>query len=166
MSSSIRPTTIALATIGALTTGFLAYAVYFDHQRRTDPEFRKALKRESRKVAKAEREEAEEKVGQQKRLIRRLLSEAQEEGFPSSVEEKETYFMTQVGRGEALCQSESSFVEAALSFYKALKVYPSPGDLITIYDKTVPKPVLDILADMVAFDGSLSIGSDAGTVDE
>lgn len=45
-------------------------------------------------------------------------------------------------------------------------MYPQPGDLITIYDKTVPKPVLDILADMVAFDGSLAIGSDAGTVDE
>lgn len=30
-------------------------------------------------------------------------------------------------------------VEAALAFYKALKVYPTPGDLITIYDKTVSK---------------------------
>jgi hypothetical protein len=27
-------------------------------------------------------------------------------------------------------------VEAALCFYKALKVYPQPSDLITIYDKT------------------------------
>ncbi len=30
-------------------------------------------------------------------------------------------------------------VEAALAFYKALKVYPTPGDLINIYDKTVSK---------------------------
>lgn len=30
-------------------------------------------------------------------------------------------------------------MEAALCFYKALKVYPQPSDLITIYDKTVPK---------------------------
>ena len=30
-------------------------------------------------------------------------------------------------------------LEAALAFYKGLKVYPSPGDLITIYDKTVSK---------------------------
>lgn len=65
-----------------------------------------------------------------------------------------------------ICIPESTHVEAAFSFYKALKVYPQPGDLITIYDKTVPKPVLDILADMVAIDGSLTIGSDAGTVDE
>ena len=30
-------------------------------------------------------------------------------------------------------------VECALAFYKALKVYPTPGDLINIYDKTVAK---------------------------
>lgn len=35
-------------------------------------------------------------------------------------------------------------VEAALAFYKGLKVYPTPGDLIGIYDKTVPK-VRDLL---------------------
>jgi len=29
--------------------------------------------------------------------------------------------------------------DAALAFYKALKVYPSPGDLIGIYDQTVSK---------------------------
>jgi hypothetical protein len=26
-----------------------------------------------------------------------------------------------------------------LAFYKGLKVYPAPGDLIRIYDSTVPK---------------------------
>ncbi|KAL8869625.1 MAG: hypothetical protein Q9174_004135 [Haloplaca sp. 1 TL-2023] len=57
-------------------------------------------------------------------------------------------------------------MEAALSFYKALKVYPSPGDLITIYDKTVPKPVLDILAEMVAFDGNVLTGNPFGAKDE
>jgi len=30
-------------------------------------------------------------------------------------------------------------VEAALCFYRALKVYPNPRELINIYDKTVPK---------------------------
>jgi import receptor subunit TOM20 len=73
-------------------------------------------------------------------------------------------------------------IEAALCFYKALKVYPQPSDLITIYgqsfrllnkflltwrtDKTVPKPVLDILAEMIAADAGLNVGpfasSDSG----
>ncbi|KAL8949460.1 MAG: hypothetical protein Q9222_004426 [Ikaeria aurantiellina] len=162
MASSIRPTTIALATVGALATGFLAYAVYFDHRRRTDPEFRKSLKRESRRMAKAAREEAEAQGAQQKRAIREAVSEAQEEGFPTNVEEKEAYFMNEVGQGEGLCQNEATHLDAALCFYKALKVYPQPGDLITIYDKTVPKPVLDILADMVAIDGSIPVGNFGG----
>ncbi len=57
-----------------------------------------------------------------------------------------------------LSLSGSDQVEAALCFYKALKVYPQPRDLISIYDKTVPKPVLDILAEMIASDPSISVG--------
>ncbi|KAL8732504.1 MAG: hypothetical protein Q9166_002718 [cf. Caloplaca sp. 2 TL-2023] len=162
MSSSVRPTTIALATLGALTTGFLAYAVYFDHKRRTDPEFRKNLKRESRRIAKAAKEEAEAQGEKQKRAVRQAVTDAQEEGFPTNVEEKESYFMNEVGHGEVLCQNESTHIEAALCFFKALKVYPQPGDLIQIYDKTVPKPVLDIVAEMVAFDGSIPVGGFGG----
>lgn len=33
----------------------------------------------------------------------------------------------------------SKVVDAALAFYKALKVYPTPADMISIYDKTVAK---------------------------
>lgn len=46
-----------------------------------------------------------------------------------------------------------------MAFYKALKVYPQPKDLISIYDKTVPKDVLEILAEMVAMDAGLKLGS-------
>lgn len=49
-------------------------------------------------------------------------------------------------------------MEAAFCFYKALKVYPQPRDLITIYDKTVPKPVIDILAEMIATDATIDVG--------
>jgi import receptor subunit TOM20 len=68
-----------------------------------------------------------------------MVAEAKEEGFPTDVEEKEAYFMNEVAHGEQLAQDGSDNVEAAFCFYKALKVYPQPGDLITIYDKTVPK---------------------------
>lgn len=42
-------------------------------------------------------------------------------------------------RGQSLTQAGSDPVDAALSFYQALKVYPQPRELINIYDKTVPK---------------------------
>jgi import receptor subunit TOM20 len=38
-------------------------------------------------------------------------------------------------------------------------VYPTPQDLIGIYDRTVPKEVLEILAEMVAMDKSLKLGA-------
>ena len=155
-----------------------AYAAYFDHKRQTDPNFRKALKRESRRVARAAKEEEEAQGAQQKEAIKAAVNEAKEEGFPTNVEDKEAYFMNEVGKGESLCQdgmnrlvrdtmvntgadllSESSRMDAALCFYKALKVYPQPKDLISIYDKTVPKPVIDILAEMIALDPSISVPS-------
>lgn len=81
-----------------------AYAVYFDHKRRSDPEFRKALKRESRREARAAKEEAEAQGVQQKQAIENAVSEARDEGFPTDVEDKEAYFMSEVGQGEVLCQ--------------------------------------------------------------
>lgn len=35
------------------------------------------------------------------------------------------------------------------------QVYPSPGDLTGIYDKTVTKPVLDIVAKLITKDPDL-----------
>ena len=83
---------------------FLAYAIYFDHKRRTDPEFRKALKRESRREARVAKEQAEAQGAQQKEAINTAVAQAKEEGFPTDVEDKEAYFMTEVARGETLCQ--------------------------------------------------------------
>lgn len=80
-----------------------AYAIYFDHRRRTDPEFRKALKRESRKQARAAKEEAAAHGARQKETLKTAVAGAKEEGFPTDVEEKEAFFMNEVARGEQLC---------------------------------------------------------------
>lgn len=132
-------TTIALATAGVLATGAFAYALYFDHRRRSDPEFRKHLKRQHKKVQKVNEESAKAAERSQKEKIRQVVDEANEEGFPRDPEETEAYFMQEVARGEGMCTDGSDPVDAALCFYKALKVYPQPRELISIYDKTVPK---------------------------
>ncbi|PWY66458.1 putative mitochondrial import receptor subunit [Aspergillus heteromorphus CBS 117.55] len=158
----MRTSTLVAATAGTIVTGLLAYAVYFDHKRQTDPDFRKSLKRNNRRLARAVKEEVEAQGAQQREVIKAAMQQAKEEGFPTDLEEKETYFMGQVARGESLCAEGMYQVEAALCFYKALKVYPQPKDLISIYDKTVPKEVLEILADMVAMDAGLKLGSFTG----
>ena len=96
-----------------LSTG---YAVYFDHKRRTDPEFRKALKRESRREARAAKEKAEAKGEEQKEVIKNAVNEAKEEGFPTDVEDKEAYFMNEVGQGEVLCQDSTLRALISASF--------------------------------------------------
>lgn len=84
------------------TNPSIAYAVYFDYKRRNDPDFRKALKRESRRQAKLAKEEAEIQGQQQKEEIKAAVQEAIEEGFPTDVEEREAFFMQQIAQGEAL----------------------------------------------------------------
>ncbi|KAG8527528.1 uncharacterized protein KY384_007680 [Bacidia gigantensis] len=140
----------------------LGYAVYFDYKRRSDPAFRRALKKESRREARAVKEEAENQNAQQKQAIQDVVDQARRDDSPTSIEEREAYFMEQVSQGEGLVGDDSRRLEAATFFYKALKVYPNPKDLIGIYDKTVPKPVIDVLAEMIALDSSLS-GSLSGS---
>lgn len=149
--------------------------MYFDYKRRNDPGFRKALKRESRRQARIAKEEAEIQGKRQREEVKLAVQEAIEEGFPTDVEEKEAFFMQQIAQGEALagdgmvtatpcegsitnCCIGSDPVGAALCFYKGLKVYPEPSSLIRIYDNTVPKEILEILAVMVAQDKSLKVG--------
>lgn len=138
-SSSVQTSTIVLATVGTLATAALAYAIYFDQKRRSDPDFRRKLKRAQKQVSKAEKEEAVKAEKGQKERVKTAVDEANEEGFPSDPEKNEEYFMQEVARGEMMCQDGSDPVDAALCFYKALKVYPQPRELINIYDKTVPK---------------------------
>ncbi|TKA76961.1 hypothetical protein B0A55_04903 [Friedmanniomyces simplex] len=164
-SSAPSYTTLAVATTTLVATGCIAYALYFDHRRRTDASFRRSLKKEHKKIHRTLEEEAKASQNAQKEKIKRVVEEANEEGFPKDPEETEGYFMQEVARGEGMCTDGSDPVDAALCFYRALKVYPQPRELISIYDKTVPKPILDILAEMIAVDPEINVSgssSDAG----
>lgn len=104
-SSSLKPATIVAISVGTVVTGLAAYAVYFDHKRRNDPEFRKQLKRESKRSARAAKDEAEAHGKEQKKAIREAVASANEEGFPKDPEEIEAYFMQEVAQGEGMVQS-------------------------------------------------------------
>ncbi|POS87246.1 hypothetical protein EPUL_000627 [Erysiphe pulchra] len=176
----VQPRTVVAITLSTVATGLLTYAVYFDYRRRNDPGFRKQLRRNIKKQERAVKEEAETQVVRQRQAIKAAVEMAKAEGFPTDVGEKEAYFMEQVARGEGFGTSGINHkrllfknadivgtenVGAALCFYKALKVYPTPSDLISIYDRTVPKAVLDILAEMIAADSSLNVGTFATGLD-
>ncbi|KAI1386494.1 mitochondrial import receptor subunit tom-20, partial [Hypoxylon trugodes] len=153
----VQTSTVVTISAATAATGLLAYAIYFDYQRRADPNFRRNLRREERRQARAEKEEAVAQTKQKRKDIQGSIDQAAEEGFPTGVNEKEQFFMDHVQKGELLAADPTKTIDAALAFYKALKVYPTPGDLISIYDKTVDKRVLDVLAEMIAYDKSLDI---------
>jgi import receptor subunit TOM20 len=118
----MKTTTIVAASVGTAVT-FLAgrwlvlcrslltssaYALYFDHRRRTDPEFRKALKKEGKRQARLAKEEAEAQSAQQRAAIKAAYKAAQEEGFPTSVEDREQVFLQEVSQGEAYANDGTS----------------------------------------------------------
>lgn len=103
-SPSIPTSTIITATIGGALTIVLGYAIYFDHKRRTDAEFRKTLKKESRKIEKAAKEEKEMEGKKRRTEIRSAVDRVNAEGVPKDPEEVEGYFMEEVAEGERLCQ--------------------------------------------------------------
>lgn len=100
----IQISTVVAITVGTFVTGAVAYAVYFDHKRRTDPGFRKALRKEAKQQARAAKEEAEAEGKRQKQAVKNLVERANQEGFPEDNEEKEEYFMNEVARGERMIQ--------------------------------------------------------------
>ncbi|KAF8638601.1 hypothetical protein AX17_002142 [Amanita inopinata Kibby_2008] len=156
MASSSKSTTTSALTIAGLTlvSGLVAYAVYFDYKRRNDVNFRKKLRKEKKRVDKVVAESKESTGSSDSKeispeVLREALEQLKNEESPQSSEEKEAYFMSQVGIGEQLATQGPDFhLPAALSFFRALRVYPSPVELIMIYQKTVPEPVFKIIMEL------------------
>ncbi|TFK43835.1 hypothetical protein BDQ12DRAFT_595860 [Crucibulum laeve] len=150
-------------TIAAVTvaTGIIAYAAYFDYKRRNDAQFRKNLRKEKKRVEKTLAQESKENIAlaalrpgnTTPEGLRAALNEIMSEDPPETADEREKYFMAQIGQGEVLgLQGPESHLQAAMSFFRALRVYPSPVELMMIYEKTVPPPVFKIVMDMTNLD--------------
>lgn len=146
-----------LTVAGIAVGGLVAYAVYFDYKRRTDANFRKQLRKDKKRVAKsqASSEASASSSGVDVNELKHALETVKQEEVPTTPEEKEKYFMAQVGMGEQLCAKGPTFnLPAALCFYRALRVYPSPVELIVIYERTVPPPVFQIVMQLTNMDVS------------
>jgi hypothetical protein len=116
MSSWSRASTVTAIGVGAVVTGVVGYVIYFDHRRRTDPQFRKALKRESRKQEKAAKQEAEAASSRQRKAIREAVEKVNQDDLPTDPEEVEKFFMDEVAEGEILCQNRELHLLELLGF--------------------------------------------------
>ena len=154
----MKLTTVLSATASTFAVAAIGYAVYFDYKRRNDPMFRKKLRKQSKQSMKEAKRELKAAAQQETMMIEKAVRDAAEPGaLPSGVQEKEAFFMEQVATGEALfAQGAAYHVPAAIAFFKALKVYPAPVELVMIYQKAVPKEVFDLIMKLVTRDAAVN----------
>ncbi|KAI5124957.1 hypothetical protein M0805_007384 [Coniferiporia weirii] len=167
-----KSSTASVLTITGLTVlgGLVAYAAYFDYKRRSDPSFRKKLRTQKKKV---EQHVAEEKGKEAARasapldipreLLLAIHEKSKEEPVPTNPEERHQFFVGVVAAAERLAaEGPHNYLEAAVYFYQALRVYPTPAELIAIYEKTVPEPILMIVMELYNLDVSTSSQAEEG----
>lgn len=91
--------------------------------------------------------------------------------LPTNLNEQEKAFVQEIGHADELSSAGAPDIEVALAFYRALAVYPNPIELLTVYDKSVKAPVLDILRVMVALEppkilaGAMSGSANTASID-
>ncbi|KAI7863074.1 mitochondrial outer membrane translocase complex, subunit Tom20 domain-containing protein [Spinellus fusiger] len=159
----LSPHKITLTAVATLAAIGIGYGVYFDYSRRSDPDFRKRLRRERRLASKATKESEEKSQLKKMALVEHVIVAASKETYPVSLEDKEQYFITKIAEGEALCEKgEAFYLEAVLPFYMALKVYPAPMELITIYQKSVPGPVFENIVNIFAIEQQVTASVNGG----
>ncbi|PWN50885.1 MAS20-domain-containing protein [Violaceomyces palustris] len=159
----MKTSTAVLTTLSLFAAGGIGYAVYWDHKRRNDPAFRKELRKNSKRSTKLSKKESARKAKEEEAIVNQLLENIRlPGGLPTGIEEKEKYFLEHVAMGEQLfAQGPSQHLAASIAFFKALKVYPSPVELIMIYQKAVPKEVFDCIMRIVSKD--IALGGDPET---
>ncbi|KLO18058.1 MAS20-domain-containing protein [Schizopora paradoxa] len=162
------PSTSTILTITGVTIigGVLAYATYFDYKRRNDPAFRKRLRKQKKQVeevALKDQEEEKERLasaggaGIPQEVIQLLYQQAQSAPLPSTQQERQDFFMNLVTQADQLVMmGPQHYLDAAVVFYQALRVYPAPLDMLNIYKDQLPAPVMGIVAELYNLDVSLS----------
>ncbi|KAF8935956.1 MAS20 protein import receptor-domain-containing protein [Dissophora ornata] len=149
----MKTSTIVAATVGVLAVATIGYAIYFDSKRRNDPEFRRKLKKERKRAQKLAKEEAKNLSSKSAQSVEEALASIKDEDFPTSMEEREKFCMEQLSAGESLFTlGPDNFGQAAICFYKALKVYPAPAELVMVYQKTIPPEVFTLVMGMLSKD--------------
>lgn len=123
----------------------------------------KDKKRADKEKASASTGAAPASLGSRAEELRAALAKIRAEELPASTEAKEQYFMAQASLGEQLCtQGPRLFrfyvllcscwsppgpafaVPAALAFFRALRVYPSPVELLMLYQQSLPAEVFAV----------------------
>jgi hypothetical protein len=156
----VETRTLVAISAASAAAALAGYIIYFDYKRRTDSEFRKKLRKEKKKVAKTVNPDNTMDAvpaGRSQDDLRKMLALINMEPSPTLPGEREKYFLDQVGIGEELLARGPTFeVPAALSFYRALRSYPSPVEIIMVFQNTLPPHIFAIVMELASLDVSSS----------
>lgn len=143
------PSTSAITT-GAVLLGAASYLFYFDYQRRHSPEFRRSLRQKSKKYSQEKEASVKAFQRQQRAEIENRIDKANKESpIPADVKEREAFFMAEIQQADQFVNS-GQYVDAALSFYRALVAYPEPMSLLGMYEKSIQqKEVMELVRTMI-----------------
>ena len=151
----VNASTVASVTGITLLTGFLGYAVYFDYKRRNDPTFRSRLRKDAKRTRLETKKALQRREKEEEAFLQNIVRETSSAGAPD-----EQTFSQNVQIGELLAaQGPEHHLQAAAAFFKALKAYPSPMELLMIYQQAVPAEVMAYIRKMIALDPGLSAAS-------
>jgi import receptor subunit TOM20 len=131
-------------TFFTAAAGALGYCIYFDYQRRHNPQFRKSIYLKKRQAEKAEKLKTEASKLEKTQLLKKKLAESLLTN-PLSAENKEQTFIEEVTRAEKLSAIVGKEIDAAIHFYRALSVYPDPTAILEIYQKSVPAEIYELI---------------------
>lgn len=152
-----RALTVISATLAAAAVG---YVVYFDYSRRNSAEFRRKLRAQRKshedKLKQAQEFEKKAKLDQVREFLTINLAA---EPVVTDPAQRENYFLSNVAEGEKLAVVPGMELEAALKFYRALSVYPSPTDILGIYQRSIPEAIYEYIVLMIAIQPPSSISS-------
>ncbi|ORZ16966.1 hypothetical protein BCR42DRAFT_413625 [Absidia repens] len=146
----MKSSTVGLATTGLVVIAGITYVIYYDYQRRKNPTYRREKKKEKkREVKQAAKTIKHDTLS----TIQAVLDQVAQDNYPTLTEEKEAYFMNQVSQGESLvAKGEIHYHDSVLPFYRALKVYPKPLDLIMMYQKTIPDDIFQMIISIMSLE--------------
>ncbi|KAF6011274.1 hypothetical protein HII13_002631 [Brettanomyces bruxellensis] len=161
MSSPSQSKIIGWTFVGVAAAA-LSYCVYFDYERRHNPEKEK-LKRRLRCKLKRRKTKLFEVL--KKKLNESLAASP----LPTTLQEKEPYFLEQVSTGEKLGAIPGKEIDAAIYFYKGLAVYPNPTGILDIYQRTLPPQIYELVMKLTAIQPPKSVvnilGDSVGSLD-
>ncbi|KEP55343.1 hypothetical protein V565_005710 [Rhizoctonia solani 123E] len=155
-STMVETRTVVAVSAASAAIAITGYLIYFDYKRRNDAGFRKKLRKEKKKAAKSAKEVEETTPpapGRSQEELKEMLDKINAEPLPALPTDREKYFMDHVGMGEQMLLRGPAFeVPAALAFYRALRAYPSPVEIIMIFQNTLPPHIFSLVMELASLD--------------